>query len=80
MSNLDVTAIRVFRNGKPVSAFVSDLWYLTDGEIAGQAPVVRRLIADGIAASNAWTHDIRRRVWVNEPAAEREMAKLAAEA
>jgi hypothetical protein len=65
MSNLDTIAIRVVRNGKPISVFVSELEFLTKSELENLPSNVGEPILAAIKISQAWSYDLFNEVWKN---------------
>jgi hypothetical protein len=66
---LDRIAIRVIRDGKPVSVFVNELWHLTEQDLVEMPRGMSDAIQEAMAASNAWGYDDIRMIWINLPAA-----------
>ena len=65
MSDLDTIAIRVVRNGKPISVFVSELEFLTTSELDNLPSNVGEPILAAIKISQAWSYDLFNEVWKN---------------
>jgi hypothetical protein len=63
MSDLNTIAIRVMRGGRPISAFVSELVFLTAEELENLSPEVREPIVSALNADPAWQYDHTSERW-----------------
>ncbi len=63
-SDLDAIAIRVVRDGRPISAFVDELWYVTDEELDSLPGGVTTAIRDALKASNVWGYATGAQSWI----------------
>ena len=63
MSDLDTIAIRVMRGGRPISAFVSELNFVTAEELENLSPSVREPIVAALKADPAWTYELTSERW-----------------
>jgi hypothetical protein len=63
MNDLGEIAIRVMRDGKPISAFVSELEFLTAQELYNLPRHVGEPILAALKADPAWHYDICDDCW-----------------
>jgi len=68
VSDLDTIAVRVRRDGRYISAFVSELDYLTAEELENMAPPVKEAIVAALKADPNFRQDmdVWLRVWRHE--------------
>lgn len=58
MSDLDTIAIRVKRGDRYISAFVSELNYITAQELENMAPPVKDAIVNALKADPSWRQEL----------------------